>query len=184
MGAFDRFKRIYGATPLHLLTLVACFALVGYVISLLGSAQLWNPTVWWQSIGVWFIGAIVLHDMVLFPLYAIADRSLGAGWRAITGLGPRSAPVVPPVNYIRVPVMATGLLFLLFFPGIIRQGKGSYLRATGLTQQPFLDRWLLLTAAFFGVSALLYGVRSVMVRRRLRPSIGPEAAAAAEAGPE
>jgi hypothetical protein len=80
--------------------------------------------------------------------------------------------------------MATGLLFLLFFPGIIRQGKGSYLRATGLTQQPFLDRWLLLTAAFFGVSALLYGVRSVMVRRRLRPSIGPEAAAAAEAGPE
>jgi hypothetical protein len=175
MGAPGRFRRIYGANPLHLLVLVACFALVGYVISLLGTEQLWNPNVWWQSIGVWFVGAIVLHDMVLFPVYALADRSLGAGWRAVTGRAPKGTPVVPPVNYIRVPVMATALLFLLFFPGIIRQGKNSYLRATGLTQQPFLDRWLLLTAAFFGVSALLYGVRTVMVRRRRRPPTGPAA---------
>jgi hypothetical protein len=161
-----RFKRLYGAHPLHLLTLVASFALVGYVISLLGTEQLWNPHVWWQSIVVWFVAAIILHDLVLFPFYAIADRSLGAGWRAVTGRLPSSQLAVSPVNYVRIPVMATALLFLVFFPGIIKQGKASYLNATGLTQAPFLGRWLLLTAVFFGVSAVAYALRSFMIRRR------------------
>jgi hypothetical protein len=54
----------------------------------------------------------------------------------------------------------------MFFPGIIEQGKGAYLRATGLTQAPFLDRWLLITAVLFGSSALAYGIRLVLLRRR------------------
>ena len=162
-----RCKRFYGGHPLHLLTLLASFALVGYVISTVGTKQLWNPHIWWQSIAVWFIAAIVLHDLVLFPFYALADRSLGAGWRAMTGRLPDRTPRIPPINYIRIPVMASGLLFLVFFPGIIRQGKGAYHRATGLTQAPFLDRWLLITAVLFGSSALAYGIRLLLVRRRL-----------------
>jgi hypothetical protein len=161
-----RFKRHYGAHPLHLLTLLASFALVGYVIATLGPRQLWNPHVWWQSIAVWFLAAIVLHDLVLFPFYALADRSLGAGWRAVMGRLPDRMPRVPPVNYIRIPTMASGLLFLMFFPGIIEQGRGAYLRATGLTQAPFLDRWLLITAVLFGASAAAYGARLVLLRRR------------------
>lgn len=156
-----RFTRFYGAHPLHLLTLLASFALVGYVISVLGTSQLWNSRVWWQSILVWFAAAIVLHDLVLFPVYALADRSLGAGWRAITGRLPDRAPLVPPINYVRIPIMASGLLFLLFFPGIIQQGKGSYHRATGLTQAPFLDRWLFITAALFALSAMAYATATV-----------------------
>ena len=162
----DRFRRHYGGHPLHLLTLLASFALVGYVISTVGPKQLWNPHVWWQSIAVWFVAAIVLHDLVLFPFYALADRSLGAGWRAVTVRLPDRTPRVPPVNYIRIPIMASGLLFLMFFPGIIEQGKGAYLRATGLTQAPFLDRWLLITAVLFASSAVAYAVRSAMVGRR------------------
>ena len=88
----ERARRRYGAHPLHLLTLLASFALVGYVISLLGVHSLWNDRVWWQSIIVWFLGAIVLHDLVLFPFYALADRSLGAGWRAVTGRAPQADP--------------------------------------------------------------------------------------------
>jgi hypothetical protein len=160
-----RFKRLYGGHPLHLLTLLASFALVGYVISVLGTKQLWNSRVWWQSILVWFIAAILLHDLVLFPFYALADRSLGAGWRAVTGRLPDRTPRVPPINYVRIPVMASGLLFVMFLPGIIEQGKGTYRNATGLTQAPFLDRWLLITAGLFGVSALAYGVRLLLVRR-------------------
>ena len=79
---------------------------------------------------------------------------------------PDRMPRVPPVNYIRIPTMASGLLFLMFFPGIIEQGRGAYLRATGLTQAPFLDRWLLITAVLFGASAVAYGVRLVLIRRR------------------
>ena len=160
-----RFKRLYGGHPLHLVTLLASFALVGYVISVMGTKQLWNSRVWWQSILVWFVAAIVLHDLVLFPCYALADRSLGAGWRAVTGRLPDRTPRVPPINYVRIPVMASGLLFLMFLPGIIRQGKGTYHNATGLTQEPFLARWILITAALFGVSAIAYAVRLLVVRR-------------------
>jgi hypothetical protein len=158
-------KHLYGADPLHLLSLLGGFALVGYVISILGIRQLWDSRVWWHSILVWFVGAIVVHDLVLFPLYAVADRSLGAGWRAITGRLPAKAPRVSPINYIRVPILACGLLFLMFFPGIIEQGKRTYHGSTGLTQSPFLGRWLLISAALFGLSAVAYTVRSLMVRQ-------------------
>jgi len=178
MGATtERARRAYGAHPLHLLTLVASFALVGYVISLLGVHSLWNDRVWWQSMIVWFLGAIVLHDLVLFPFYALGDRSLGAGWRAVTGRAPQATPLVSPRNYLRIPTMASGLLFLMFFPGIIRQGAASYQRATGLTQEPYLGRWLLLTGVFFGTSAVVYAVRTVQVRRRLAGSEGSGPAA-------
>ena len=182
-AATERARRHYGAHPLHLLTLLASFALVGYVISLLGVHSLWNDRVWWQSIIVWFLGAIVLHDLVLFPFYALADRSLGAGWRSVTGRAPQATPAVPPRNYLRIPAMASGLLLLLFFPGIIRQGSASYHRATGLTQQPFLGRWLLLTGAFFGISAIAYAARTVQARRHDTGSEVDEATALSADGP-
>jgi len=163
-----RATRTYGAHPLHLLTLVASFALVGYAVSLLGVGSLWNHHHWWQSIIVWFLGAVLLHDLVLFPTYALADRSLGAGWRAVSGRTSDRPSTVSPVNYLRMPTMASGLLLLMFFPGIIQQGSESYLRATGLTQAPYLQRWLLLTGVFFAASALLYAIRFVISSRRRR----------------
>ena len=112
---------------------------------------------------VWFVAAVIGHDLVLFPLYAAADHS-------VTGLlrrrHTRRRPVVPVLNYLRVPALGTVLLLLLFLPGIIQQGARTYLNATGQTQQPFLGRWLLLTAAMFAVSALVYGIRSWRARSR------------------
>lgn len=166
-------KRLYGAHPLHLLTLLACFALVGYVISVMGPHELWNSRVWWHSILVWFIGAIVLHDLLLFPFYTLAGRSLGAGWRAMTGRMPSRSPRVSPLNYIRLPFMGSGLLFLVFLPGIIRQGKVVYHAATGLTQQPFLSRWLLITAVLFGISAIVYAVRSALSASQPSEEVSP-----------
>ena len=175
----ERARKAYGAHPLHLLTLVASFALVGYAISLLGVHSLWNDRVWWQSMIVWFVGAIVLHDLVLFPFYAATDRSLGAGWRAVSGRAPEVATAVSPRNYLRIPAMASGLLFLMFFPGIIQQGSVTYRNATGLTQEPYLARWLALTGAFFAISAIAYGVRTWGARRPR----GPATTAAPAGGP-
>jgi hypothetical protein len=169
--ARDAVRRLYGAHPLHLLILLGCFALVGYVVIVLGPGHLWNSKVWWKSILVWFIGAFVLHDLVLFPFYAVADRSLAAGLRAVTGRLPTKRSRVSPVNYFRVPILGSGLLFLLFFPGIIRQGRGTYHAATGLTQQPFLERWLLITAALFGMSAIVYSIRSLLSRAEQPESV-------------
>ncbi|MFD4444819.1 hypothetical protein ACFWPK_34090 [Nocardia sp. NPDC058519] len=137
---------------------MACFALVGYVIAVMGPKTLWNHDVWWQSILVWLLGAVIAHDLVLFPFYALIDRTLTSGWRAIRGRRPNPRPMVSPVNYIRIPMLGSGLLLLLFFPGIFEQGKTTYLAATGQTQQPFLTRWLLLTAVMFGVSAFTYAL--------------------------
>ena len=161
----NRLRRFYGAHPVHLLLMIACFALLAYVIRVLGPSALWNPHVWWQSILVWFLGAVIAHDLVLFPLYALADRSLNTAAKWMHHRPMQLA--VPPTNYIRIPALASGLLLLLFFPGIVQQGQQTYLAATGQTQQPFLDRWLLLVAAMFALSAIAYGGQVLFTRRRL-----------------
>lgn len=160
-------RRIYGASAVHLIVVIASFALAVYTISVVGLESLFNPRVWWQSIAVWFAVAIIGHDLILFPLYSLADRILGLGRPR---LGGRSAEKrsdrTPLTNYIRMPTMASGLLLLLFLPGIIEQGAGSYQAATGLTQAPFLGRWLVLTAVFYVASALWYAAATVVRRRR------------------
>jgi hypothetical protein len=163
--ALDRFRSVYGSNPLHLLTLIAGFALFGYVLTTVKPVTLWNPNTWWQSILIWFAAAIVAHDLVLFPLYALVDRTLVAGSR----IRPRTEASVPALNYIRVPALGAGLTLLVFLPGIIEQGAFTYWAATGQTQEPFLGRWLLLSAAMFGFSAVAYGVRLMLSRRAKQP---------------
>jgi hypothetical protein len=156
------FRKVYGANALHLLTMIAGFALLGYVLTTVGVTALWNPRVWWQSIAVWFAAAVLLHDLVLFPLYALADRIL---LRASRSQNAR----VPVVNFLRVPLLGSALLGVVFLPGIIEQGAFAYTAATGLTQEPFLGRWLLITAAMFTLSAAAYGIRLATVRRGATP---------------
>ena len=147
-----RLRSLYGAGPLHLLGMLLTLALAGYAVLELGLDGLWDPDSWWQSIAVWFVGAGVAHDLVLFPAYALGDRLLTARRRT-------SRMPVPVLNHVRVPLLAVALTFLVFFPGIIQQGSDAHLRASGLTQEPYLERWLLLSAAFFAVSAIVYAVR-------------------------
>jgi len=164
-----RFTAFYGDNPLHLLGTIAAWALAGYVVTVLGPQALWNTGVWWQSIAVWFLAAIIAHDLLLFPLYALADRSVTAALAAVRGRRKGPSPQVSPLNYLRVPTLAAGLSLLLFFPGIIQQGQFSYVAATGQDQQPFFGRWLLLIAAMYGLSALAYAARLAVARRRGEP---------------
>jgi hypothetical protein len=138
-----RFTDRYGAPPSQLLALLACVALAGYAASFL----LGDPALL-RVLG-WFVGAAVVHDLVLFPLYALGDRALARL--------PRSR--VPLVNHVRVPLLGAGLTFLVFLPGIVRQGEATHLAATGLDQQPYLGRWLGLVVVMVVFSALVYLVR-------------------------
>ncbi|MGE2714301.1 hypothetical protein ACQI4L_09605 [Mycolicibacterium litorale] len=170
------FRRVYGSHPLHLLTLVAGFALFGYAVATIGVAALWNPKTWWQSIVVWFAAAVIVHDLVLYPVYAAADRILAVSQRV-------SVPV-PLLNHLRMPALGAALTFLVFSPGILRQGAPTYTAATGLTQEPFLGRWLLLVAAMFGISAAVYAVRLATTRRSATaPPKSRAHAARPDAGP-
>lgn len=121
-----------------------------------------------------------MHDLVLFPLYALADLSLRSGLRAMRHFPVPAAAAVPVVNYTRLQVLAAGLTFLMFFPGLIKQGASTYHNATGLTQDPFLDRWLLLVAAMLATSALAYAIRlACRARRHRRASNRPASVSAA-----
>ncbi len=157
----SRLESLYGASGRHLLVTLAALSLAVYTVLELGLDELWDSDVWWQSILVWFLGAVLLHDLVLFPLYALADRLFGRALRRRSP-APGEASGVPIVNHVRIPVLAIGLLFLLFFPGIIEQGASSYSKATGQTQEPFLERWLILSAAIVGLSAATYALRRVL----------------------
>ncbi len=104
-----RLTRWYGANPLHLLALLACFALAGYAATQLVRSR---P----ESVAIWFVGAVVGHDLVLMPLYSIADWSVLA---AVRHRAP-NLPPVPWINYLRVPAGLSALLLLVWFPLILR----------------------------------------------------------------
>ena len=167
-----RWRKCYGSHPLHTLIMLIGFALVGYVVFTFKPEALWNPHAWWQSIAVWLAGAVIVHDLALFPLYAFADRLLGVATKRLRRT--RGRLRVPARNHLRIPALISALSLLMFLPGIIQQGSATYVAATGQTQQAFLGRWLVLTAVSFTVSALVYAVRTVVARRRTS-SVGERA---------
>ena len=141
------FSRWYGAGPLHLLTLIGSFALAGYAAQRLLPR---DPV----SIAEWFVGAVIGHDLVLFPLYAIADRSVVAVFRHRR---PARRPV-PWINYLRVPAALSGMLLLIWFPLIFRLAN-RFTLLTSLSVNPYLGHWLAVTGALFVLSALALAVR-------------------------
>jgi hypothetical protein len=142
-----RLLRWYGANPLHLLALVGCFSLAGYAAAQLVPSR---PV----GVAVWFLGAVVGHDLLLMPLYSLADRSAAA---AIRHRAPHLPPV-PWINYLRVPAGLSALLFLVWFPLILRL-RTSYRASTTLSPDPFLWHWLAVTGVLFVLSAAMLALR-------------------------
>ncbi|ROO62297.1 hypothetical protein EDC02_4272 [Micromonospora sp. Llam0] len=156
-----RFRAGYGAPLWHLLLLVGCFTVAGWVVlRLAGEATAVRML-------IWFVAAVIIHDLVMFPIYAAADRALLTATRADVGNGSRPARL-SVVNHVRVPALGSALLFVVYLPGILQLGGGTFTAATGLTQQPYLTRWLLVSAAMFVVSGLWLAVRRYRVRSRNR----------------
>jgi hypothetical protein len=129
-------------SPLQVLLLACSFALAAYAGLRLFAED-------WFGVALWFVGAALLHDLVLLPVYAALDRVL------VRGAGRHRDRVA----YVRVPAALSLLLLLVWFPLISGQVAGRYASATGLSPDGFLTRWLLLTAALFGGSAVLFVLR-------------------------
>jgi hypothetical protein len=137
----------YGAGPLHLLSLLACFALAGYAaVQFVASRPL--------AVAVWFVGAVIGHDLLLVPLYSLADRSA----RAVIRHRAPGLPAVAWINYVRVPAALSGLLLLVWFPLIFRL-TAVYHASTTLSPDPYLWHWLAVTGALFLLSAVVFAVR-------------------------
>jgi hypothetical protein len=161
-------RRWYGDSPLHLLALLASFALAGYAVLAVVTAQQW------RGFAVWFAVAIVGHDLLLFPLYSLADlsvrRLLPRRASRAGGTGPATAgrAVPPVVNYLRVPAAFSLLVLLVWFPLILGLSAGTYHRASGLSASPYLGRWLAVTGVLFAGSAACYAVALRRAGRRAR----------------
>lgn len=131
-------------SPFHLLVLACSFALAAYAGVRLFAGD-------WFGVALWWVGLALLHDLVLLPLYAVADRAV------VRGLG--AAGRREWTMYVRVPAALSGLLLLVWFPLISGMADRRYRLATGLSPDGFLARWLLITAVLFGGSALLLALR-------------------------
>lgn len=130
-------SRRYGASPLHLLAHVAALGVAGYALAqILGTGGAAN-------ILLWLVGAVLLHDFVLLPLYGGLDR------------GARRVTASRITNFVRIPAGLSGLLLLVYLPAILGRGERTHATLAGLAPHGYLARWLLASGLLFGASALL-----------------------------
>jgi hypothetical protein len=99
------------------------------------------------GIAIWLVAAVILHDLVLLPLYSGADRA------ARRVVGPAA------VNYVRIPAGLSLLLLLVFWGTIAGAGGRAYHAVSGRSYEGYALRWLLVSAALFAGSGVIYLVR-------------------------
>ncbi len=156
-----RFRQTYGDSPAHLVAVVVGMSIAGYAISRVNDLGILI------AIAIWFVGMLLVHDVVLFPVYAGLDNVLAR-------LRGGTAPRVPWVNHVRVPVVLSSFLFIAWYPLILRLARG-YPRATHRSNAVFLGHWLMVTGALVAISAIVYAAR-LFRARRAQPA-GPAATA-------
>lgn len=100
-----------------------------------------------QRIAVWLIACVIVHDLVVMPLYSGADRAL----RRVMGDA--------TINYVRVPAGLSLLMLVVFWGTIAEAGERAYRATSGLAFDGHATRWLLATAALFAGSGVVYVLR-------------------------
>jgi hypothetical protein len=155
-------RHIYGAGPVHLVALLACFAFTGYLASLVAQS---NAA---KHIGAYFIGSVIVHDLILWPTYTVADRLLVEAYERHRSS--RRPPRVAWVNYVRFPVVISAVLLAISFPLVFSLSPRVYHADTTLTTAPFANRYLAVAAGLCVLSALTYASRVAWVVWRGRPA--------------
>jgi hypothetical protein len=150
----------YGAGPLHLLALLAGFAIAA--AGVIGWFQRPSDV---ESVLVWFAAAIVIHDVLLLPLYTLLDRI------ALALHGRLARPRVRgnrlnAASYVRIPAILSGLLLIVFFPVISGLGARRELAASGIPERGYLTRWLLAVGVMFALSGGAYVIAAARARTR------------------
>jgi hypothetical protein len=145
-----RFRSHYGASPIHLLAHLILLPIVAWALLTVLDFRAARNVV------LWLVCAVILHDLILLPLYSTLD------WLA-RGLS-RSA-----INYVRVPAGLSLLMLLVFWSTIRGKGTGNFHFTSGLSYHGYFSRWLLVTAGMFALSgALLLARRAGFPRRTPR----------------
>ncbi len=162
----DRFRYEYGAEPLHLLATVASLAIALYAILRIFEI----PST--AGILLWLGAAIVLHDFIALPLYSLFLRVAEEG--ADAAIEPRRRALLA-LNHVRIPVAFSAVLLLISFPLVFQIDESRYRLTLGseLSLDRYLGNWLLITAALFAISGLIYAIRLRSKRSKRPMSVRP-----------
>ena len=109
-----------------------------------------------MGIATWLLLAAILHDMIVLPLYSGLDR------------GARAALPGAAVNYVRIPAGLSLLMLVVFWGTIAGKGAGAYHAVSGRSFEGYGLRWLVVSAALFAVSGVLYLARRGSAARHPR----------------
>jgi hypothetical protein len=152
------FRRRYGASAGHLTAHLVGFGIVAFALDRIFS----GGDV--KELLVWYLGFAIAHDLVFVPAYAGLDRLFRATLAQLP-LSTRSG--VPVINHVRVPVVISGLLLMIYFPLITRRSDAVYFAMSGhhLTTH-YLRNWILITALLTVGSGLIYVARVARARVR------------------
>ena len=157
-GTRHKFRRRYGASPLHLAAHLLGFAIVALALARIFS----GGDV--KELLLWYLGFAIAHDLIFVPAYAGLDRL----FRATTARLPLRTHTGPPViNHVRTPAVISALLLIIYFPLISRRNDAWYFALSGHHLTDYLRNWLLITAVLFLGSGLIYAARAVRARARL-----------------
>ena len=142
--------RLYGRRGAgHALAMLFTYGVAAYAVaSIFANARPW-------TVLLWLGGAIVAHDFVFLPLYTAIYRLA----RRAGGARPARRRRVIALQHAAAPAMLSLLLLLAWLPLVLRLSEANYRPTTGMTQEPYLGRWLALTGALFALSAVAYVVR-------------------------
>jgi hypothetical protein len=151
------FRRRYGASPLHLAGHLAALAVVALTFGvILRGGNL-------PKLLLLYVGIVIAHDLIFVPIYSGLDRVTR---RALARLSLSRRLAVPMINYVRAPALISALLLIIYGPLILRLSDSQYFASSGHHLEHYLRNWLLITAALFLGSALIYAARVVQARRR------------------
>jgi hypothetical protein len=94
-----------------------------------------------MGVATWLIAAVIVHDFVVWPAYSAADRAIRGN------------------NYVRIPAALSLLMLVVFWGTIGGRGEGAYHGVSGRSYDGYVTRWLVVSAALFAGSGVLYLVR-------------------------
>jgi hypothetical protein len=164
----DRLRRAYGARLLHLVGLIAVIGVSAYaVVQVAGRPD-------FRAMAIWFLGAVIAHDLVFLPAYSVANR-LSASAGPVRRRG-RGALLV--LNHLRAPIALATILFILFYPSILQRSEGGFLSNAGYGTDPFPDRWVWASVAILAASLLLLAASTARRQRRSGPGAVADGASA------
>jgi hypothetical protein len=86
------------------------------------------------------------------------------------------------LNHVRIPAALSLLLLVVYLPLILRVDPDRYMDTTGLSLDLYLGRWLLISAALFLISGVVYAIR--LRRGAIEGAIGGGGGEAPSAAPD